>query len=1128
MILPAEQVRFPEDSNSNSNAEEESSSKTISDSSSVSSRSSQTEAIVTSSPHMEDDELDEEMRVALALSLGDAFLANIPSGAPPKEMPTSNALLQAAQASLSQPTPQSQPEKQESSPWNSAHSVGFAVSSELTPEHSIALPSSSSSLFPPVFPGVPMAPPLPSNSVSSVRPRFSSRRPRSRSPSRNSSISFPIHVGSNSSGSHPVGSAPAVGSGIPRQQRSASSTNSLPWLNRIFHWKQAAKSFLQTKEKAREDSCRARDLQSLTELVWKLWSASIKRDPIKERILLVDNLPMVDQDKREELETVIRRTFGELALVSSVYLPVETNNRQLKGYAFVELASAQKVDLVVRKMHRCRLKAPGLVEEVPSNLKSSLRSSQSIPRGTMSLVRYAEIDKPDDGRVIDFLQSKLIAHGKLTTKCHKALCEIFNVFGGDKQGALVATQLNRLQMFSNGKPLTSEQLEFAFKTYATKLVDVSLQEKAEGEHDEKRKQMMMMAMDRKTKEEEEVSMTSRKEPGLTLEGFLDIYTKQCLEAPLDTWNELSKLGYDLNLNWNCFPSVAWAIDSQANAWNAEADYALIQYVESIYNDCDVTSPVQLSTSHIGPLERTSSLAFRALLSIPLPAIRLRFELLRNFNSELFSILSLINFCRTDRGSLSYLLSLNRERLFHGCKMEFLYDILDKTSIQGSPPTVVIDRLKLAARKDRKEDVLFSASVSSMVPMAFNESSMDGGDTMFAIAFQQLRTIPASQLRQKKPGGTEPHFGIRIVFKGEDVQGEGGPYRQFFTDISKELQGGPLGLLIPCPNAQQGVGENRDKWILNPGANVPVHLEMFEFLGRLMGLAIRTGILIPLDMPIFFWKQLDGAPLSIRDLEQIDSSICSTLLYLEECPNAEKWERVCPDGSLTFVTHLSDKTRISLLPNENGENRRVTFENRKEYVRLVRQARFNESTVQINAIRKGLFDIVPERLISVLCTPQDLEWKICGKPHVDIHLLKRHTTCSGVSSDAPHIGFFWKTLMEFSQQERRGFLRFAWAQERLPVNDEEFERTKTRMMIKPFLGLSDPDAAFPKADTCFFNIMLPEYSSQKILRDRLLYAIYTDSHSMNADEPTEDELATIDGNRSPRGIYRRSSDESDGD
>jgi len=100
-------------------------------------------------------------------------------------------------------------------------------------------------------------------------------------------------------------------------------------------------------------------------------------------------------------------------------------------------------------------------------------------------------------------------------------------------------------------------------------------------------------------------------------------------------------------------------------------------------------------------------------------------------------------------------------------------------------------------------------------------------------------------------------------------------------------------------------------------------------------------------------------------------------------------------------------------------------------------------------------------------------------------------------------FFWDVLESFNQEERRAFLRFAWAQERLPANDQEFERTRTRFLIKQFSGIGDPDQAFPKADTCFFNLMLPEYSSSEILRERLLYAIYTDADSMNGDQGGDD-------------------------
>ena len=64
------------------------------------------------------------------------------------------------------------------------------------------------------------------------------------------------------------------------------------------------------------------------------------------------------------------------------------------------------------------------------------------------------------------------------------------------------------------------------------------------------------------------------------------------------------------------------------------------------------------------------------------------------------------------------------------------------------------------------------------------------------------------MRPEKPKGAEPHIAFEIVFKNEHVVGEGGPYRQFFTDISKELQPTKLergtqqkllDLLAPCAN-----------------------------------------------------------------------------------------------------------------------------------------------------------------------------------------------------------------------------------------------------------------------------------------------------------------------------------------
>lgn len=51
----------------------------------------------------------------------------------------------------------------------------------------------------------------------------------------------------------------------------------------------------------------------------------------------------------------------------------------------------------------------------------------------------------------------------------------------------------------------------------------------------------------------------------------------------------------------------------------------------------------------------------------------------------------------------------------------------------------------------------------------------------------MKDIDCGVLRPSQPKGTDPHLSFEIYFKGEDVVGMGGPYRQFFSDLSQELQ-----------------------------------------------------------------------------------------------------------------------------------------------------------------------------------------------------------------------------------------------------------------------------------------------------------------------------------------------------
>ena len=69
----------------------------------------------------------------------------------------------------------------------------------------------------------------------------------------------------------------------------------------------------------------------------------------------------------------------------------------------------------------------------------------------------------------------------------------------------------------------------------------------------------------------------------------------------------------------------------------------------------------------------------------------------------------------------------------------------------------------------------------------------------------------------------------------------------------EIESENLPLLIKTANNRNNHGENRDCFVPNPSSNNPTHLEMFRFLGGLIGYGIRTLAPLPLHFPSIFWK-----------------------------------------------------------------------------------------------------------------------------------------------------------------------------------------------------------------------------------------------------------------------------------
>lgn len=204
--------------------------------------------------------------------------------------------------------------------------------------------------------------------------------------------------------------------------------------------------------------------------------------------------------------------------------------------------------------------------------------------------------------------------------------------------------------------------------------------------------------------------------------------------------------------------------------------------------------------------------------------------------------------------------------------------------------------------------------------------------------------------------------------------------------------------------------------------------------------------------------------------------------------------------------LSDgKSRVELVA--GGEDKELTFENRLEYARKKLYVRMNEFKRQAHAIKKGMCQIVPEALLNMVSHAELEEW-VYGKKHIDVDLLRRNTGYEGAYKEPGNkvVEWFWRALREMSQDERRQFILFCYAQPTIPANDEEFRRQKKRFLIAPQKSAGgdeddhgDADQRLMKASTCFFNLWIPQYTSYEILKAKITQAIILDNVTLNAEE-----------------------------
>ena len=405
-----------------------------------------------------------------------------------------------------------------------------------------------------------------------------------------------------------------------------------------------------------------------------------------------------------------------------------------------------------------------------------------------------------------------------------------------------------------------------------------------------------------------------------------------------------------------------------------------------------------------------------------------------------------------------------QKAFFASRKYIFFDIKNTiftTNLQGSKSDlraeIVIDRTKaMRCQQQGKVDVQGQFSVFGQVLRCMNQRD----NTEFR--------------------NSERVF--KVSYKGEGAIDAGGPYNEVLSNICDELQSSYLPLLTSTQNHLNNVGAHRDGWVLNSQALQAGH-ELFTFLGKLIGVAIRTQNNLNLSLAPLAWKHIVVDSVDLVDLKGVDE-VCFQMIEILrnlEAKGINKDNFTAAFSDEFFTTRLTNGDIVELVP--GGKSLQVSYEKAVEYAGLVAKARIGEAGNWYKAIRKGISAVIPIDLLNLFSWKQ-VETLACGAGDIKVDILRANTEYTGGTNESdPHIAFFWEVLTEMNPKEKQLFLRFVWGRSRLPAS-----KTFTHMKISKLAPRGPVDKYLPVSHTCFFTIDLPPYNSKEVMKEKILYAI----------------------------------------
>jgi len=280
------------------------------------------------------------------------------------------------------------------------------------------------------------------------------------------------------------------------------------------------------------------------------------------------------------------------------------------------------------------------------------------------------------------------------------------------------------------------------------------------------------------------------------------------------------------------------------------------------------------------------------------------------------------------------------------------------------------------------------------------------------------------------------------------------------------------------------------------------IETMQLLGIILGKALYDGILLNAPLAPMFAAALRGKPPTFDDLATIEPQVFKSLSELRRlgdgANNSSSTSTSVDDLGLDFTIEsdvFGMRCSEELVPGGGGIA--VTAANIQQYVLLVANWHlYKRLGPCAAAFAQGLKKVIEPRWLS-LFNGREINALLGGAEggEIDVDDLKVHVEYKGGYTESSRtVSMFWKVFGRFSKEEKGQVLKFVTSCARPPLGGFKqlnppftIHKVDCDASLLAVVGKGDVDR-LPSASTCTNLLKLPNYRTESVLREKLLYAI----------------------------------------